>query len=351
MPLVTGATGEDRYKPFRLGDVQAIIDKMPPVAEGGGLWLEQMGKVTAGHTLALGDFRAVAARCFTVQDLHDIEEAAGLMTEQDDQPLADFIFNISTVLRERYPVSVAAAIPKFVWKPDQHPRAYLEQCKEEWVRKTGQHPGRDESKEWFRTAVLEGVPVSVKQRMCDNPDLPGSDSPVWEKHLVHHLQVVKNKTDKEMQEVQDLQTQLLRLKLGKAREQASEKKKQDKLQMVTSKAPLGPEGEYLANPPNWSNQQSAPHGSGWQAQKLGGYRRGPPRGRGGWRRGGPRGGRPQGLQAGDVCFRCGQYGHWAKYCQAPPQQQPQAPPRGNVMAPHPQAAPSGQFPLGSWQQQ
>ncbi|XP_013856355.1 uncharacterized protein LOC106512235 [Austrofundulus limnaeus] len=262
MPLVTGATGEVRYKPFRLGDVQAIVDKMPPVAEGGGLWLEQMGKVTAGHTLALGDFRAVAARCFTVQDLHDIEEAAGLMTEQDDEPLADFIFNISTVLRERYPVSVAAAIPKFLWKPDQHPRAYLEQCKEEWVRKTGQHPGRDESKQWFRTAVLEGVPVLVKQRMCDNPDLPGSDSPVWEKHLVHHLQVAKDKTDKEMQEVQDLQTQLLRLKLGKAREQASEKKKQDKLQMVTSKAPLGPEGEYLANPPNWSNQQSAPHGSG-----------------------------------------------------------------------------------------
>lgn len=76
LPLVTSNNGQDRYKPFRVGDVQAIIDKMPPISEGGGLWVEQLAKITAGHTLALVDFRAVAARCFTAQDLHEIEVAA-----------------------------------------------------------------------------------------------------------------------------------------------------------------------------------------------------------------------------------------------------------------------------------
>lgn len=261
------------------------------------------------------------------------------MDETDEVPLADFIHNISTVLRERF--------CEFLWKSDQHPHAYLEQCKEKCIHKTGQHPGRDESREWFRTAVLKGVPVAVKKKMSENPDLPGSDSAVWERHLVHHLQGENDIADKEKQEIQDLQTQLLKLQLGEAHTQATERKK--KLQMVNTEAPLGPEGEYLANPPSWNNQQGAYQGSGWQAQKQGGYRGGPSRGNGGWRRGGPRGGKPCGSQMGNACFQCGKYGHWARECQAPPQQQ--APPSRNMMAPHAQVIPSGQFPLGSSQQQ
>ncbi|KAI4874220.1 hypothetical protein NFI96_032033, partial [Prochilodus magdalenae] len=60
-PLLTVASGQDRYKPFTIGDVQAIVDKLPLVVEGGSLWLDKLDSLTAGHRLALGDFRAVAA--------------------------------------------------------------------------------------------------------------------------------------------------------------------------------------------------------------------------------------------------------------------------------------------------
>lgn len=77
MPLIQigGGLG-DRYKALSLGDVQALVDQMPPPAEGGSLWLSKLDRLTAGQTLALGDFRAVAARCMTSQDLRDIEQGA-----------------------------------------------------------------------------------------------------------------------------------------------------------------------------------------------------------------------------------------------------------------------------------
>ena len=72
MPVVTTGGGP-RYKPFGIGDIQAIVDKLPPVAEGGNLWLSKLDSLTAGQKLALGDFRAVIARCLTGSDIRDIE--------------------------------------------------------------------------------------------------------------------------------------------------------------------------------------------------------------------------------------------------------------------------------------
>ena len=56
MPLITAGNGGQKYRPFGLGDVQAIVDKMPPISEGGGRWLGKLDSLTAGQMMALGDF-------------------------------------------------------------------------------------------------------------------------------------------------------------------------------------------------------------------------------------------------------------------------------------------------------
>lgn len=63
------AGGGAKYNSFNLGDLQSLVEQMPSVSEGGALWLMQLDKLTAANQLALGDFRAVAARCLTASGL------------------------------------------------------------------------------------------------------------------------------------------------------------------------------------------------------------------------------------------------------------------------------------------
>ena len=45
-PLIQiGAGKGERYKQLTLGDVQALVDQMPPPAEGGGMWLAKLDNV------------------------------------------------------------------------------------------------------------------------------------------------------------------------------------------------------------------------------------------------------------------------------------------------------------------
>lgn len=65
-PLVQG-NGGVRYKPLNIEHVKALADQMPPVSEGGAMWLRQLDKLTTGQQLSSGDFRAVAARCMIMK--------------------------------------------------------------------------------------------------------------------------------------------------------------------------------------------------------------------------------------------------------------------------------------------
>ncbi|MPV02340.1 hypothetical protein FVA96_24420 [Escherichia coli] len=108
-------------------------------------------------------------------------------------------------------------------------RAYLDECKETWVKHTGHHPGTaGVQREWFRQAVLEGVPESVKAKMMTNPDLPGSDSAVWERHLLHHLQDATEEATGEDKQLKELQARLLKLQLAKVRQEVSDKEQKGK---------------------------------------------------------------------------------------------------------------------------
>lgn len=288
-PLIqTG--NRDKYRPFGVGDVQALVDKLPPVAEGGGLWLSKLDGLTAGQKLALGDFRAVISRCLTTADVRDIEDEAQTTRRSDEIPFTQVSTDIGRAMRGKYPLPNASAVPKIKWDPKQNPRDFLDKAKEAWITQTGCHPGKTGiQREWYRKAVLKGVPDGVRTAMEDNPDMAGCESTVWERHLIHHLSRTQETLDEEQNSLKDLQAQLLKMQLAEARQKVNDKKKNEKPRKVMVAAgqvgtpDLFPVPPWIPPPPNY------------------GYTRGLGRGRGMWGSGRGRGGPPRGQQGGDQC--------------------------------------------------
>lgn len=208
-----------------------------------------------------------------------------------------------------FPLPNSAVMPKIKWDLKQNPRQFLSDSKELWTKQTGHHPGNSGTQtEWFRQAVLKGVPDSVQNTMQNNPDMFGCDSTMWERHLIHHLTLAQDKTQQEEKELADLQAQLLKLQLTNAREEVNEKRKGPKTEKVKIMVQSTPDWEGDGTPaypdlypvPSW-----APHRRG------GGMHRGRGGPRGGGSRGAP-GGRAQGGNRG--CFLCGDPSHWVREC-------------------------------------
>nr|XP_023649555.1 uncharacterized protein LOC111834465 [Paramormyrops kingsleyae] len=229
---------EDRVRPLGSddeGDSEgACHDKVsrpprhqfPLLRGAGGQWMDKLDQLTQGTKLALRDFRAVAARCLTKHSLLEVEDRAGTLTHSDDVSLTTIVLHIGNAMREMFPPPTRAVIPKLTWDKTMHPREYLDKCTEEWTRRTGSHPGQQGvQREWFRRAVMEGVPEGVRAAILGNPDLPGADSHVWDRHVIHHLKRAKDESWKEESDLKELQTQLLKLQVGEARQKANENKK------------------------------------------------------------------------------------------------------------------------------
>lgn len=143
--------------------------------------------------------------------------------------------------------------------------------------------------------------------MKSNPDMLGSESYVWEKHLLTGAQ---DNNQKDQDSLKDLQTQLLKLQLTEARQKTDKSKKDKggtaKVMMVAgqnSTPDLYPTPPWVPDPPN-----QPPNLRG------GGYGRGYTRGGGGYRGRVGRGGPPRGQPGGNQCYVCGEGGHWARNC-------------------------------------
>ncbi|XP_048866366.1 uncharacterized protein LOC125739878 [Brienomyrus brachyistius] len=141
-----------------------------------------------------------------------------------------------------------------------HPREYLGKCKEDCTRRTRCHPRQ----EGVQRAVMEGVPEGVQAAILNNPDLLGADSHVWDRHVIHHLQQAKDEAGKEESDIKELQTQLLKLQVGEAKQKANKNKKRGAgKQMVAEATTGGPPpqpmpgqwgGTYLGPPCQYSGE-------------------------------------------------------------------------------------------------
>ena len=274
-------------------------------------------------------------------DEKEIEQEAKTHRLDDNTPFLHVVDDIGQALRNKYPLPNTAAVPKMKWDSEQNPREYLDKCKDMWTQQTGCHPGKPGvQQEWYRQAILEGIPETVKNAMKDNPDMAGCDSHTWEKHLIHHLTRALDKVQEEKATIKDLQSQLLKLQLGEARQKVNEAKKKDVKNNKVMVAAATSDTPNTFPIPLWEREPTRREREGrdpppsWLSSVMyqGGYGRGSSGGRGGFGRGGFGGGPCQQREEG--CYICGDPNHWCKSCplkqgwQSGGPQPPQGPPRG-----------------------
>nr|XP_054593467.1 uncharacterized protein LOC129160604 [Nothobranchius furzeri] len=193
LPMVQNKPNAQKvYQPYSLGDIQALIDKLPDIQEGGNNWLSDFDTLTARQDLALGDFRAVITRCTSRSQAEALEKDAGTTHDSNSVPLGRVIARLGPAVRKMFPLKDSSTMSKIKWDTKQNPPIYLNQAIDNWVAQTGQHPSkRGTNSMWFKKAVLKGVPDSVTQKMEDKPDLQDCDFSMWKKHLIFNLNKVQ----------------------------------------------------------------------------------------------------------------------------------------------------------------
>ncbi|KAL3967177.1 hypothetical protein ACER0C_030799 [Sarotherodon galilaeus] len=370
MPLMSGSCGEPVYRAYKIRDLEALVKQLPPITEGGASWLRKLTTLTEAEELALGDFRGVAGRCLLGGGLADVEGLARTTTYANNLPLSEVQNALFDAVREKYPTRNTGTIPKIIWDPKDTPGEFLAKAKEQWLMETGIHPGKEgESRAWFRSAVLAGLPKQVTADLEKNPDFAVADSVQWERHVAHRLQQEQDSVNKQKKELEEAQALLVKLQLGEARDKFNNKKKELKepsKTIMVARPGTDPVPDWPDLDPNLYPDDRWPANAPGQRRPAGNWGTGgSQRGRGGSGRGGLRArplGSPGNNYGGNCCFLCGAEGHWARGCLAATRNyggrgyQPQA--RGNIrggaayrgahQAPNPSAAPLAQYPVADW---
>lgn len=192
MPLMKGLKGEPVYQPYNIRDLEALVKQLPPITEGGAAWLRRLRSLREREELALGDFRAVGGRAMRGGDLADVEQIAGTTCAPNYVPYERVRNSLADAVRDKYLTPNTGTSPKIVWSPEHTPREFIEHAKEQWIMQTGEHPGQEgEHRDWFRSAVLAGLPERVRADLEKNPDFAVANSTKWERHVIHRLQQEK----------------------------------------------------------------------------------------------------------------------------------------------------------------
>ncbi|KAL6480881.1 hypothetical protein MHYP_G00119140 [Metynnis hypsauchen] len=269
---------------------------------------------------------------------------------------------------KKWPVQASSTVPSYPWDGKTNPAEYMGLAAEDWINRTSTHPGHEGVQQmWFRTAVLKGIPEYVRSKMEEDPNMgPDATHDAWLKTILFHMNKHKEKVDTRTGEVDKLQFELVKAQLAEARKTLNEDKKKSKPGNMVVTTAEGNSVNYVGQqhpqpqppipqPPPPQTQplpyQPQPIVVQYQPTPYGGPYRGRGRGRGRGNRGGGRG--PQQYDSG--CFLCGAMDHWARHCTQPPWQWAGAPhppqPQHQATyypAPHPGAAPGGQYQMSPW---
>lgn len=192
---------------------------------------------------------------------------------------------IGQAMRKRLPVPHGAIQNlSFTPKEGEGVPDFLLRCKEVWTNVVGTHPGSAPLQQMlFQKAVMAGMPKTVQQAMEANPDIPGCDTQMWEKHLAHHYWQHKQKQDEAEADQTESHKQLLKLQLDDARRKVTEARKQ-KEQKGTQMVQQVPVTQPPQGPPQPTAAPIVPSPQYWLQPAPPQQQWGPPRsGRGGFR--------------------------------------------------------------------
>lgn len=104
--LINGQQGQ--YKPWATQDFDGLAARLPEIHEGAGKWIQTFEQKTAGCVSAIGDIKALLAKCVGGTKLNELLNDAGLRIatdniRRDKMTFAPFRKSTWTTIHREYP--------------------------------------------------------------------------------------------------------------------------------------------------------------------------------------------------------------------------------------------------------
>ncbi|XP_016341315.1 uncharacterized protein LOC107688212 isoform X2 [Sinocyclocheilus anshuiensis] len=344
--------GYAQYTPWASQDLDTLVSRLPDIHEGAGKWIRTFEEETTGKLLALGDIKALLAKCLGASKMNDVLKQSGLLRavdrpQEDATSFDKHRCDIWITLRAEYPMQTDPGFLK--GEPigeTENPTTYIQRQIRRWKEELERDPEQDKIlTALFRTAIVEAMPTTVKVKLEDVVGLNSKSHKEFRDHVVHAVEQYRKQELKIKTQEKELQRKLTQMQLE---ELLNRKKKIQAVQKEDHSAVMAPVNtEVFVNPPATMNvpaptnqiataqappagtatapqgpapvviylKSEQPNNRGWNRQQQG-------RGRGRFNNNQQKFGGPPG-----VCWGCNQPGHARRDCPINPwpQDHPMAP--------------------------
>ena len=293
-PLIATGQNQRKYVPWGRTDLEALIKRLPPIANGAASWITTFERETCQDQLALADIRTILIKVHADRALMEAERVAKSEGRPEDEHFNAYRNQIWGSLRRSYPTAYTVdALTSLQIKESENTHEYLVRAWEMWEKGTGERPDNSALAQiHFRKGVVEGLPQPVQNKLKDTVGLDVLPQNVWVQHVEHGLKRHR-KAEKDKKESQGNKTgDKLVEQLTKAVEQATIK--------AAAQAILAPAPSVMAPaltpaaPPPLSNKPPVQYAS--QPLPMQSY--------------------PRRDVSQIRCYTCGFYGHYARQCGA-----------------------------------
>ncbi|XP_027140982.1 uncharacterized protein LOC113747068 [Larimichthys crocea] len=281
-----------------------ILEKLPTLQDGAHPWISKLEELMVGTHMAVGDIKKLLASLLGIAGMEELLQKAGLnryvgTAVKDSELFAAHRGVMWRALRETFPTNVH---PDNIFiEPlgsEENPRAYVSRAHQTWRNVTGNNPDLNQMEQSIlRGKLQKGLPLPVRSKLAEVVGLGSMTKGVYTDHIAHQVELYKKKEHDQREQDQETLRKLNQIQL------VDNKKKEKKQAVVIQSQPQ-------VNQPSPVNQVLPPAP---QPQPVFGQQQ-TWRGRGQGNVGRSRGGRfnPYFQQSSDVCFNCGQPGHFAR---------------------------------------
>ena len=289
------------YKPLQSTDMSDILDKLPTLQDGAHPWISKLEEVMVGWQPAMGDIKRLLASLLGVPAMEEILQKACLnryvkTAVNDPELFAASRGRMWKALKDTFPTNVH---PDNIFieplGPEENPRAYVSRAHQVRRNVTGNDPDLHQMEQSIlRLKIQKGLPQPVRSKLAEVVGLGSMTKAVYTDHIAHHVELYRKKEHDRKEQDQEVLRKLNQIQLvdsKKERTQAVVMQNQSQAYQSPSHLQLTPGDHTIPySQPVFEQPQT-------------------------WR--GRDGGRtfdPNCQQYLEVCYDCGQQGHYAHDC-------------------------------------
>ncbi|XP_057194085.1 uncharacterized protein LOC130556800 [Triplophysa rosa] len=263
-----------QYVPWGSQDLDGLVARLPDLHEGAGKWIKMVEDETTGKLLALGDIKALLAKCVGSSKMNELLRAAGLQNAinspfMDGNPFNGNRARMWQELRNGYPNRIDPRTLKGEHLgEEENPATYVRSQLRKWKEELERDPEEDMvMAALFRNAIVDSMPPVVKARLEDVVGLNSKSHKEFCDHVTHAVEQYRKNEQKLKNQEKELQRKLVQLQLEelarKKKTQAVVKDKDKEEDHAAMMAPVNTPTPMMQQPGTGNTVQPAP-GSGLQ---------------------------------------------------------------------------------------